>query len=35
LAEENSNDPVLISVKERAEDIMDAYSNRQTTTQTL
>jgi type I restriction enzyme R subunit len=33
IAEENSNDPVLISVKERAEDIMDAYSNRQTTTQ--
>ena len=33
LAEEKSNDPVLISVKERAEDIMDAYSSRQMTTQ--
>jgi type I restriction enzyme R subunit len=33
LAEENSGDPVLISVKERAENIMDAYSNRQMTTQ--
>jgi len=33
LAEEKSNDPVLISVKERAEDIMEAYSNRQLTTQ--
>jgi type I restriction enzyme R subunit len=33
LAEENSHDPVLISVKERAEEIMDAYSSRQTTTQ--
>jgi type I restriction enzyme R subunit len=33
LAEEKSNDPVLISVKERAEDIMDAYSSRQLTTQ--
>ena len=32
-AEEKANDPVLISVKERAEDIMDAYSNRQITTQ--
>ena len=32
-AEEKSNDPVLISVKERAEDIMDAYSRRQMTTQ--
>ena len=33
LAEEKSNDPVLISVKERAEDIMDAYSSRQMSTQ--
>jgi type I restriction enzyme R subunit len=33
LAEEKSNDPVLISVKERAEDIMDAYTSRQVTTQ--
>jgi type I restriction enzyme R subunit len=33
LAEEKSNDPVLISVKERAEDIMDAYTSRQMTTQ--
>lgn len=33
LAEEKSNDPVLISVKERAEDILDAYSSRQMTTQ--
>ena len=33
LATEKANDPVLISVKERAEDIMDAYSNRQLTTQ--
>lgn len=33
LAEEKSGDPVLISVKERAETIMDAYSSRQTTTQ--
>ncbi len=33
LAEEKSNDPVLISVKERAEDIMEAYTNRQLTTQ--
>ncbi|MFA6459322.1 MAG: HsdR family type I site-specific deoxyribonuclease [Candidatus Paceibacterota bacterium] len=33
LAEEKSHDPVLISVKERAEDIMDAYSSRQMTTQ--
>jgi type I restriction enzyme R subunit len=33
MAEEKSNDPVLISVKERAEDIMDAYSSRQITTQ--
>lgn len=32
-AAEKSNDPVLISVKERAEDIMDAYSNRQLSTQ--
>ncbi len=32
-AEEKSNDPVLISVKERAEDIMDAYSSRQMSTQ--
>jgi len=32
-AEENSNDPVLISVKERAEDIMDAYTSRQMSTQ--
>lgn len=32
LAEEKANDPVLISVKERAEDIMDAYSSRQMTT---
>ncbi|MDE2218316.1 MAG: type I restriction endonuclease subunit R, partial [Patescibacteria group bacterium] len=30
---EKANDPVLISVKERAEDIMDAYSSRQMTTQ--
>ncbi|OGC24104.1 restriction endonuclease subunit R [candidate division WOR-1 bacterium RIFOXYB2_FULL_37_13] len=33
LADEKSNDPVLISVKERAESIMDAYARRQTTTQ--
>lgn len=33
LAEEKSNDPVLISVKERAEDIMEAYSDRQISTQ--
>lgn len=33
LAEEKSSDPVLISVKERAEDIMDAYSSRQMSTQ--
>ena len=33
LAQEKAGDPVLISVKERAEDIMDAYSNRQMTTQ--
>ncbi len=33
LAEENSDDPVLISVKERAEEIMDAYASRQTSTQ--
>lgn len=33
IAEEKSNDPVLISVKERAEDIRDAYFNRQMTTQ--
>lgn len=33
LAEEKSNDPVLISVKERAEDILEAYSLRQITTQ--
>lgn len=33
LAEEKSHDPVLISVKERAEDIMDAYSSRQISTQ--
>ena len=33
MAEEKSNDPVLISVKERAEDIMDAYSSRQMSTQ--
>jgi type I restriction enzyme R subunit len=33
MAEEKSNDPVLISVKERAGDIMDAYSSRQITTQ--
>lgn len=33
LAQERSNDPVLISVKERAEQIMDAYSDRQITTQ--
>ena len=33
LAEEKSNDPVLISVKERAENIMDAYSSRQMSTQ--
>jgi type I restriction enzyme R subunit len=33
LAEEKANDPVLISVKERAENIMDAYSSRQMTTQ--
>lgn len=33
LAEEKSNDPVLISVKDRAEDIMSAYSSRQMTTQ--
>ncbi|MEA3449556.1 MAG: hypothetical protein U9Q85_01060 [Patescibacteria group bacterium] len=32
-AEENANDPMLISVKERAEDIMDAFSGRQITTQ--
>lgn len=33
MAEEKSGDPVLISVKERAEDIRDAYFNRQITTQ--
>ena len=33
LAEEKSGDPVLISVKERAEDIMDAFSSRQLSTQ--
>lgn len=33
LAEEKSHDPVLISVKERAEDIMQAYSSRQISTQ--
>ena len=33
LAEEKSDDPVLISVKERAEDIMEAYSSRQLGTQ--
>lgn len=33
LAEEKSNDPVLISVKERAENILDAYSSRQLSTQ--
>lgn len=33
LAEEKSNDPVLISVKERAEDIMEAYADRQISTQ--
>lgn len=33
LAEEKSNDPVLISVKERAEDILKAYADRQVTTQ--
>jgi len=33
LAEEKSGDPVLISVKERAESIMEAYSSRQLTTQ--
>jgi type I restriction enzyme, R subunit len=33
LAEEKSGDPVLISVKERAENIMDAYTSRQMTTQ--
>lgn len=33
LAEENAGDPVLISVKDRAENIMDAYSSRQITTQ--
>jgi type I restriction enzyme R subunit len=33
LAADKANDPVLISVKERAENIMDAYSNRQLTTQ--
>ena len=32
-AEENANDPMLISAKERAEDIMDAFSSRQITTQ--
>lgn len=32
-AEEKSGDPVLISVKERAEKIMDAYADRQVTTQ--
>lgn len=33
LAADKANDPVLISVKERAESIMDAYSSRQMTTQ--
>lgn len=33
LAEEKSHDPVLISVKERAEEIRDAYSSRQISTQ--
>ncbi len=33
LAAEKADDPVLISVKERAENIMDAYSSRQLTTQ--
>lgn len=33
LAEEKANDPVLISVRERSEEIMDAYANRQMTTQ--
>lgn len=33
LADERSNDPVLISVKERAEGILDAYSSRQLSTQ--
>lgn len=32
-AEEKSNDPMLISVKDRAESIMDAFSSRQITTQ--
>jgi len=33
LAEEKADDPVLISVKERAENIVDNYLNRQITTQ--
>lgn len=33
LAEEKSGDPVLISVKERAEEVMDAYASRQLSTQ--
>jgi type I restriction enzyme R subunit len=33
LAADKSDDPVLISVKERAGNIMDAYSSRQMTTQ--
>ncbi|MDD5731499.1 MAG: HsdR family type I site-specific deoxyribonuclease [Patescibacteria group bacterium] len=33
LAEEKAGDPVLISVKERAEDIKEAFDNRQLTTQ--
>jgi type I restriction enzyme, R subunit len=33
IAEEKSGDPVLISVKERAEGIRDAYASRQLTTQ--
>lgn len=33
LAEEKSDDPVLISVKERAEEILESFSSRQITTQ--
>lgn len=33
IAAERADDPVLISVKERAEDIMDDYTGRQITTQ--
>jgi type I restriction enzyme R subunit len=33
IAEQKANDPVLISVKERAEDIMKRYETRQITTQ--